>query len=129
MKSLTKKRTKAYFIDLAVSTAFTGVIEYFLRKKIKNEAFHALVTPSVIMSSIECVQLVKSGQTIGYKKMGLVLEAEDGSDVTTKQVVKRLVFRDSLSTFKYILNRKSFEKKDGAVLPHDSFAKTIVREV
>lgn len=128
MKALTKKRAKAYCIDVVISTAVTGVIEYILRKKIKNEAFHAIVTPTVIMGSLECVQLVRNGQTIGYKKMGLVLESENHKALTTKQVVKRIMYRDALSTLKYLTNRKKFEGKDGEVLPHDAFVGTVVKQ-
>lgn len=129
LKALTKKRAKAYCIDLAISTAVTGVVEYILRKRIKSEAFHAIVTPSVIMGSLECAQILGSGQTIGYKKMGLILESESESSVTTTQVVKRIMYRDSLSSLKLLMNRKSFEGEDGSILPHDRFAGTVVKEV
>ena len=33
MKSITKKRTKAYFIDLALSAAVIDVSEYFSAKR------------------------------------------------------------------------------------------------
>ncbi|WOV83139.1 RDD family protein [Sporosarcina jeotgali] len=129
MKPITKKRMKAYFIDLALSAAVIGVSEYFLRKKVKNEAIHALVTPSVVMCTLECVQLVRSGQTVGYKKMGLVLESENGTDLNTKQLLKRTFYRDTFNTFQFIGNRQGFEKDDGKVLPHDSYAGTIVKEI
>lgn len=129
MKALTKKRAKAYCIDLAISTAITGIVELILRKKIKSEAFHAVVTPSVIMGSLECAQLLRNGQTIGYKKMGLILESESASTITAKQVVKRIMYRDSLSSLKLLTNRKSFEGEDGSILPHDVFAGTVVKEV
>lgn len=128
MKSITKKRTKAFLIDLAISTAVTAGVEYILRKKIKNEAIHALVTPTVVMWTLEYAQLHQRGQTIGYKKMGLVLENEDGSELTCKQIAKRMAYRDTLSTFDYFKNRKGFEEQDGALLPHDCFSDTIVRE-
>lgn len=129
MKSITKKRTKAYFIDLALSTAVVGVTEYFLRKKVKNEAVHALVTPSVVMGTLECAQLLRSGQTVGYKKMGLVLESENGSDLSMGQLIKRVLYRDTLNTFLFIGNRGAFEKMDGQALPHDVYARTVVKEV
>lgn len=129
MKSITKKRTKAYFIDLAVSTAVTGVTEYFLRKKVKNEAVHALVTPTAVMCTLECIQLLKNGQTVGYKKMGLVLESEDGKDLRANQLLKRILYRDTLSTFQFLGNSQQFEKSNGEILPHDSVARTIVKEV
>ncbi|CDO03829.1 hypothetical protein BN988_02357 [Oceanobacillus picturae] len=70
MKSITKKRTKAFLIDLAISSAITAGLEYFLRKKVKSEAIHAIVTPSIVMWSLEYGQLRRNGQTFGYKKWG-----------------------------------------------------------
>lgn len=69
MKSITTKRTAAYMIDVAISTTVTFGIEYFLRKKVKNEAVHALVTPTVVMWALEYAQLRNKGQTIGYQAM------------------------------------------------------------
>ncbi|MGE7090352.1 RDD family protein [Lysinibacillus sp. NPDC048646] len=129
MKAITKKRTKAFLIDLAVSTAVTAGVEYVLRKKVKNEAVHALVTPMVVMWSLEYAQLRQNGQTIGYKKMGLALENEDGSKLSTDQILKRMAYRDTVSTFDYLKNRKAFEKQHGEILPHDRFADTVVKEL
>lgn len=129
MKSLTKKRTKAILIDLAISSAVTAGVEYFLRKKVKNEAVHTLLTPTIVMWTLEYAQLRKSGQTAGYKKMGLALENEDGSELTSRQIIKRMAYRDTLSTLDYIKSRKTFEAQEGAVLPHDRFSRTEVREV
>ncbi|MGG0644716.1 RDD family protein [Sporosarcina gallistercoris] len=129
MKTITKKRAKAYFIDLAISTAVIGVTEYFLRKKVKNEAVHAIVTPSIVMGTLECAQLLRNGRTVGYKKMGLVLESEDGAVMNTSQLIKRMFYRDTFNTFLFIGNRREFEKKDGEILPHDLYAGTIVKEV
>ncbi|MFF5995804.1 RDD family protein [Lysinibacillus sp. KU-BSD001] len=129
MQSITKKRTAAIAIDLAISTAVTLGVEYFLRKKVKNEAVHNLITPTVVMWGLEYAQLRKSGQTIGYKAMGLALENEDGSKPTDAQIAKRIVYRDTISTFDYIKDRHHFEEQDGAILPHDRFAHTVVKEV
>ncbi|MFY0517904.1 RDD family protein [Lysinibacillus sp. UGB7] len=129
MKSITKKRTKAFLIDMAISTAVTAGVEYFLRKKVKNEAVHALVTPTVVMWALEYVQLRQNGQTIGYKKMGLALEHEDGSQPTSNQILKRMAYRDTVSTFDYLKNPKAFEKQQGEILPHDRFSETIVKEL
>lgn len=129
MKTITKKRTKAYFIDMAIATAAIGVTEYFLRKKVKSEAVHAVVTPSVIMCSLECVQLLNSGQTVGYKKMGLVLKDQNGMDLTAYQLMKRIFYRDSFNGFKLLVNRSEFERAEGERLPHDVFAGTNVKEV
>src|SRR5699024_2653714 len=97
MKAITKKLVKAYFIDVAVSTAVTMGVEYFLRKRIKNEAFHALVTPTLVMWSLEYAQLRRNGQTFGYKQAGLVLEGEQDSKVSGGQIVNRMAYRDTLS--------------------------------
>ncbi|MFD1019641.1 RDD family protein [Thalassobacillus hwangdonensis] len=129
MKPITKKRTKAIFIDFAISTAVTLGIEYFLRKKVKNEAVHALVTPTLVMWTIEYGQLRKTGQTYGYKQQGLKLESVDGSELTCGQLVKRMAYRDTLASLDYFKDRKGFEQQDGAVLPHDQKAGTVVREV
>ncbi|WP_067727421.1 RDD family protein [Oceanobacillus damuensis] len=128
MKSITKKRAKAYLIDLAVSSAVTAGVEYFLRKKVKNEAFHALVTPTVIMWGLEYALLRQNGQIIGYSKMGLKLETEDHSKLTCNTILKRMAYRDTLSSFDYLKNRKAFEEQDGAIFPHDRFSGTIVKE-
>ncbi|MDG5472329.1 RDD family protein [Jeotgalibacillus sp. ET6] len=128
MESITKKRTKAILIDLAISSVVTAGVEYLLRKKVKNELVHTLVTPTVVMWGLEYAQLHCGGQTIGYKKMGIALESEEGSDLTTEQIFKRLLYRDTKSTLDLWKNRSSFEGEAGAVLPHDVFAGTIVRE-
>ncbi|WP_077596899.1 RDD family protein [Oceanobacillus kimchii] len=129
MKAITKKRTKAYFIDLAISTAVTIGVEQLMRKKIKSEAVHALVTPTVVMWGLEYAQLRRCGQTIGYKQTGLKIEGTDGQAPTPNQIIKRMAYRDCLSTFKYLGDRKGFEGKDGSVLPQDTYAETIVKEV
>ncbi|MFT9816127.1 RDD family protein [Lysinibacillus sp. NPDC056185] len=129
MNSISKKRTKAFLIDIAISSAVTAGVEYILRKKVKNEAIHAIVTPTVVMWSLELAQLRKKGQTVGYKKMGLVLENKNGTRVTSSQIIKRMAYRDSISTFDYLKNPKAFEQQNGQLLPHDSFSGTIVKEI
>ncbi|RUL48707.1 MULTISPECIES: RDD family protein [Lysinibacillus] len=129
MKSITKKRTKAFIIDLAISGVVTAGVEYVLRKKIKNEAFHHLVTPTAVLWGLEYAQIRKGGQTIGYKAAKLALQNEDGSPLTCQQITKRMVYRDIVSTFDYLLKRQDFEQEDGALLPHDRVARTIVKEV
>jgi hypothetical protein len=128
VKPITKKRTKALLLDLTISSFVTLGVEHFLRKKVKNEAVHVFLTPTVVMWALEFVQLRKNGQTIGYKKMGLVLENETGSALTPVQILKRIGYRDTWSTIDYLKNRKAFESEDGAILPHDRFAKTVVKE-
>lgn len=117
-------------IDLGVSTAVTLTTEYFLRKKIKNEAFHNLVTPTVVFWALEYVQLRNCGQTIGYKKMGLTLENKDGdSPLTDKQILKRMAYRDTISTFDYLKDREQFEGEHGTSFPHDRISGTVVKEI
>lgn len=116
-------------IDMAISTTVSLGAEYFVRKKIKNEVVHNLVTPTFIMWGLEYVQLRKSGQTIGYKAMKLALENEDGTKPTDVQIAKRMLYRDTISTFDYLKGREHFEGEDGSALPHDRFAETVVREV
>ncbi len=130
MKTITKKRMKAYFIDALISTVAVAGAEYVLRKKVKNEAFHVLVTPTVLMWTLEYTQLKMSGQTIGYKQQKLILESQvDNELLTSKQILKRMAYRDTISTFAYLSNPKHFAKNEGAILPQDRYAKTVVKEV
>lgn len=128
MKPLTKKRLKASLIDGCISTAASLAAEYFLRKKIKNEAFHMIVLPILSQYTLEYVQLKNSGQTIGYKLMGIELKSEDGKELTNEQILKRMLHRDTTSTIAYIKNRDSFEGQAGKLFPHDRKAGTIVME-
>ena len=129
MKSITKKRLAAVMIDSAVAATVSLGLECLLRKKIKSEFIHTVVTPMVAFWGLEYAQLRKSGQTLGYKAMGLALENEDGSKPTDAQIAKRIMYRDTISTFDYLKDRQHFEEQDGAILPHDRFAKTVVKEV
>ncbi|PAV27949.1 RDD family protein [Virgibacillus profundi] len=129
MNAITKKRLKAYLIDAAISTALTAGVEYFMRKKVKNEVVHVLIMPTVVMWTLEYAQLKQRSQTIGYKKMGLALESEDRSELTSGRIIKRMAYRDTLSTLEYLKNRKAFESQDGAVLPHDRISGTVVKEI
>ena len=129
MKSITKKRWAAVMIDTAVSTAVSFGAEYFARKKIKNEAVNSFIIPTAIMWGLEYVQLRSCGQTLGYKAMGLALENKDGTKPTDAQIAKRILYRDTISTFDYLKDRHEFEGEDGSALPHDRFAGTVVKEV
>ncbi|MBN6205102.1 RDD family protein [Ralstonia pickettii] len=128
MQELTKKRFKAIMIDSFLSSAVSLGMEYFLRKKIKNEAIHGLVTPIVTQYALEYAQLKSCGQTVGYKIMGLELVNEDSNPLTGKQIFKRMAYRDTISTINFFRDRDNFENAGGALLPHDVAAKTIVRE-
>ncbi|MEI3605002.1 RDD family protein [Pseudogracilibacillus sp. SE30717A] len=130
MKAITKKRLKAFAIDLMISSAVTAGVEYVLRKKIKNEAFHALVTPTIVMWTLEYAQLKNSGQTIGYKNQNLVLESQNEHEsLRSEQILKRMAYRDYVSTFSYLKSPKRFEEGEGEVLAQDRYANTIVREI
>ncbi|RFA35942.1 RDD family protein [Virgibacillus dokdonensis] len=129
MKPLTKKRMKALFIDVAISTAVTVGVEYVLRKKVKNEFIHTVVTPTVVMWSLEYIQLKQCRQTVGYKLMGLELRSKTDFELTPTKLFKRMAYRDTLSNLQYIINRHSFEGEAGSVLPHDRYAGTVVKEV
>ena len=129
MKKISKKRPSAYLLDAVVSGVVTAGVEHLLRKKIKNEAFHALVTPTVVMWTLEYAQLRKSGQTLGYKTMGLKLNSSVGNELTSGQIIKRMAYRDTISPFNYIKNRKAFEGENGALFPHDRKANTMVSDV
>lgn len=129
MKAITKKRLKAILIDSCVSTAVSLTAEYFLRKKIKNEAFHAVVLPYASQYSLEYLQLKRNGQTVGYRVMGLELVNEDGSELTGGQILNRMIHRDTTSTISYLRDRENFEQEEGARLPHDTRIGTRVREI
>lgn len=129
MKELTKKRMKAYIIDSIVASAVSLGVEYFLRKKVKNEFVHNVVTPTAVLWGMEYAQLKCTGQTIGYKMMGLTLENEEGSKPTCEQIVKRMAYRDSIGAFVYLKDREAFEGENGSQLAQDRFAGTIVKEV
>lgn len=129
MKPITKKRFKAYLIDTAIATAITAGVECVLRKRIKNEAFHALVTPTLVMWTLEYTQLKRTGQTIGYKQQGLLLETENGQKPETEQIIKRMAYRDSIGGFKYLGNPKGFDEGEGETMPHDRYAQTKVSEL
>ncbi|MBA2176255.1 RDD family protein [Halobacillus locisalis] len=128
MKAMTKKRTKAVLIDLAISGVVTAGVECLLRKKVRKEWVHALITPTTVAWGLEYAQLRSCGQTVGYKAMGLKLESEDGSPACSAQIIKRMAHRDMIGGIVYLKNRRDFEGQDGAVLPHDTFSGTIVKE-
>ncbi|SFE04988.1 RDD family protein [Lentibacillus persicus] len=128
MKRISKKRLKAYMIDAALSAAVTYGLEYFLRKKVKSEVVHALVTPTVVMWTLEWAQLRRSGQTLGYKQQRLVLENETGAKLTSEQIIKRMAYRDTIVGFSYLKNPKGFSEDEGAIMPQDRYAQTKVNE-
>ncbi len=129
MHPITKKRLKAYFIDFAIASVVTLGIESILRKKIKNEVVYIIVTPLVIPFSLEYLQLKRSGQTIGYKTSGLILESLITRELTREQIVKRTFYSQLVSPFKYLAHPRKYWKSEGQILPHDRVAKTIVSEI
>lgn len=76
----------------------------------------------------EYAQLRKKRQTVGYKAMGLVLEGEDGQALSGSQLIKRMAYRDTLSTCDYIKNPQAFTQQNGQRLPHDRISGTLVQE-
>lgn len=118
----------AIFIDQAVSGLLSISAEKLLLKKLKNEKLLSLVTPTVVMYGLEYAQLRLNGQTIGYKLMGLELESADGEELSSRQIIKRMIYRDTAATIAYLKRREEFEEQEGAILPHDRYAGTIVKE-
>lgn len=129
METITKKRLKAYFIDLAITMGVMAGVEYLLRKKIKSEVVHIFVTPVLLPWTLEYLQLKINHQTVGYKRYGLLLEDATGSDLTNKQILKRMMYSQMVSPIKYFTQHANFEQSKGGILPHDKVAGTIVREV
>lgn len=65
----------------------------------------------MVLWALEYAQLRKNGQTIGYKAMGLALENEDGRPLSAGQIIKRMAYRDTISTFDYLKDRQAFEQR------------------
>lgn len=131
MEPLMKKRIKALLIDSLVSSAASLTVEGVFRAATKNkknvgtEFCYNVVLPTVTFWGLEYIQLRRSGQTVGHKLQGIMIESEDGTALTDEQIVKRLIHRDSVSTFAYLKDRTSF---DGSRLPHDLYAGTVLKE-
>lgn len=126
MDKLTKKRGKALAIDMALSGALTAVVEPLLRKKVKQEWVHVLVTPTALFWGLEYLQLKACGQTLGQKAAGIKIESTDGAELTDAQIFKRLAHRDSIMPVEWYLERKGDNTEQ---MPHDRYAHTIVREL
>ncbi|MCM3611865.1 RDD family protein [Planococcus sp. MERTA32b] len=128
MDKLMKKRFKAMAIDIAISTGVTLVLDPLIRNKIKNKALYDIVVPTAVFWGLEYAQLRSSGQTIGHKAAGIVIDTTDGSALGSEQIMKRLLHRDSISTFSYLKDREKFAFYEGTKLPHDLYADTVVKE-
>lgn len=120
MKPLTKKRTQAVLIDGIVAGLLSYGIEQIVRKKVKNEFVHTVITPTLVSYALEACQMRRGGQTLGYKLMGLELKNDDGTPVTARQTVRRALHRDTRSVVSYVKDRNHFERENGAILPHDA---------
>lgn len=129
MRDITKKRVKAYLIDLAVSTTVSLVTESILEKKFKSPTYYNLVHPTLIQWSLEYAQLKRGGQTLGYRLTGLKLESTNGEQLTSSQVLKRMAYRDSIGAYSYFKNRERFEGEDGSQFPYEHAAGVKVREI
>lgn len=128
MNDIVKKRLKAIVIDSTIAYGVTLAAEPLLKKKIKNEFFHATVTQTLVFWGLEFAQLQLNGQTVGQKMQGIRIESEDGSELTSAQIVKRLLHRDFISPTSYLLSRKKYHAYEGAVFPHDVYASTVVKK-
>ncbi|MEZ0481656.1 RDD family protein [Planococcus sp. SSTMD024] len=126
MDALTKKRGKAFAIDVMASAIVTAAVEPLLRKKVKKEWVHALVTPTVVFWGLEYAQLKMCGQTVGHKIAGIKIENADGGELTGEQILKRVAHRDSIMTLQWFKQRG---QDMGAQMPHDRYAHTVVREL
>jgi len=128
MNRLMKKRIKAMAIDTAITMGVTALLEPLVRNKLKNKAVYDAVAPSLIFWGLEYAQMRMSGQTIGHKAAGIVIDTTDGSEMTSTQILKRLVHRDSISMISYLRDREKYAFYEGTKLPHDLYADTVVKE-
>ncbi|WP_235318366.1 RDD family protein [Planococcus sp. CAU13] len=124
-----KKRVKGILIDTVISTAVSVAVEQAVKKKVGNGFFTAVVAPALVLYGLEYAQLRKSGQTIGQKMAGIELQSEAGGELTPKQIVKRMAYRDTASSIVYLKNRQKYNAYSGAKFPHDVYAETVVKEV
>ncbi|TCI21020.1 RDD family protein [Exiguobacterium sp. SL-9] len=120
MKRLTKKRTQAVLMDSVIAGLVSYGVEQIVRKKVKSEFVHTVITPMLVAYALEACQMRRGGQTLGYKLMGLELTNDDGTPVTAEQAFKRALHRDTRSIVAYVKDRAHFEAEAGAVLPHDA---------
>lgn len=128
MYPLMKKRVKASLIDSFVASSISLVTEPLLRKKVKNEMVINVLVPTFLTWGLEYAQLRLNGQTLGQKAMGIAIESENGSGLTSEQILKRMIHRDSISSFGYLKDREKYAIYSGAKYPHDLYAGTVVKE-
>lgn len=128
MKRLMKKRMKAMAIDTAITMGVTAALEPLFRNKLKNKAAYDTIAPSLVFWGLEFAQMRMSGQTIGHKVAGIVIDTTDGSAMSSDQIVRRLIHRDSISMFSYLRDREKYDFYEGTKLPHDLYADTVAKE-
>ena len=128
MKRLMKKRMKAIAIDTAISVGVSLMLEPLVRNKLKNKVVYDTVVPSLLFWGLEYAQMRMSGQTIGHKMAGIIIDTTDGSAMSSEQILKRLLHRDSISTLSYLKDRGKYDFYEGTKLPHDLYADTVVKE-
>lgn len=128
MKVLVKKRIKAMAVDTAIAMSIMALLEPIVRKNLKSKAAYDTFAPTLIFWGLEYAQMRLSGQTIGHKVAGIVIDTTDGSAMSSEQIVKRLIHRDSISMFSYLRDRDKYEFYEGTKLPHDIYADTVVKE-
>lgn len=128
MNRLMKKRIKAMAIDTAITMGATALLEPLVRNKLKNKGVYDAVAPSLIFWGLEYAQMRLSGQTIGHKAAGIVIDTTDGSELTSGQILKRLIHRDTVSTLSYLRDRAKYDFYEGTKMPHDLYADTVVKE-
>ena len=129
MDKLMKKRVKGILIDTAISTAVSVAVEQAVKKKVNNSFFQTAVAPALVLYGLEYALLRKSGQTIGQKAAGIKIQSESGRELTPKQIVKRMLHRDTVSSMMYLKDWKKYNASGGAKFPHDVYAETVVKEV
>lgn len=129
MNDLTKKRLKAVITDTAIANALAFSVEPLMRKKIKNNFFHAVVTPTVLLWGLEYAQTKWIGRTIGQQVEGIKVVSEGGGELTSQQILKRIVYRDLISPQKYWKEREKYTVFAGSKFPHDVYANTVVKEI
>lgn len=129
MNELTKKRTSAIVIDVMIANGVVLVVEPILKKKIKSEFFHAMVTQSVVLWALEYTQVKLTRQTAGQRIAGIKIESENGEELTSKQIIKRVLHRDFPSLLQYWRNREEYDAYQGKKFPHDVYAGTVMKEV
>lgn len=128
MKRLMKKRVKAAAVDTAIAMGVLAVLDPLVRNKLKNKAVYDVLAPSLVYWGLEYAQMRMSGQTIGHKTAGMIIDTTDGSAMSSEQILKRLVHRDLISPISYLRDRPKYDFYEGSKLPHDIYADTVVKE-